>query len=321
MRNIHLRQTTSQDIDDQVRKILRGLGNPEPPLRLEDVRALQKLDKEFYSSNSDGILRETFSRLLVAGKQILRRPSLLIDAIREAELKALYVPDRKMILLDETVPPIKQRWNESHEIIHSVLDWHGSALLGDNQITLKLGCHEQIEAEANYGAGRLLFLQERFDRVAWDTKLNFRAIKRIADDFGNSMTSTLWRSVEAMDIPALGVVSQHPHYIDSTFNPNSPCRYFVRSRKFEEKFAGVTEMQVFQIMQRLCNFRKGGPIGNDEIALSDDRGEPHLFSFESFSNTYEVLTLILYLRPRSTSVAVETIVTTPSRSQDKDWTR
>jgi Zn-dependent peptidase ImmA (M78 family) len=301
-----------------VKKILKGLGNPEPPLRLEDVRALQKLDKEFYSSNSDGILRETFSRLMVAGKQILRRPSILIDAIREAELKALYVPDRKMILLDETVPAIKQRWNESHEVIHSVLDWHGSVLLGDNQINLKLCCHERIEAEANYGAGRLLFLQEQFDRVALDSKPDFGVIKVIAHDFGNSMTSTLWRLVEAMDIPALGIVSQHPHYIDSTFNPSSPCRYFIRSRTFEERFAGITEMQVFQIMQRVCDFRRGGPIGNDEIVLSDDRGDQHLFSFESFSNRYEVLTLILHLKPRATSIAVPTNAAATNRTGDED---
>jgi Zn-dependent peptidase ImmA (M78 family) len=304
VRNIHLRPNTADDIDRQVRKILKGLGNPEPPLRLEDVRALQKLDKEFYSSNSDGILRETFSRLMVAGKQILRRPSILIDAIREAELKALYVPDRKMILLDETVPAIKQRWNESHEVIHSVLDWHGSVLLGDNQINLKLCCHERIEAEANYGAGRLLFLQEQFDRIALDSRPDFKVIKSIARDFGNSMTSTLWRFVEALEIPALGVVSQHPHYIDSTFNPNSPCRYFVRSKKFEERFSRVTETQVFGLMQQLCDFRKGGPIGNNEIVLSDDRGEQHIFSFEAFSNKYEVLTLILYLKPRSPNIAV-----------------
>ena len=99
-------------------------------------------------------------------------------------------------------------------LIHSVLEWHGSALLGDNQITLKLGCHERIEAEANYGAGRLLFLQDQFDRIALDSKPDFGLIKEIAHDFGNSMTSTLWRFVEAMDIPALGIVSQHPHYID-----------------------------------------------------------------------------------------------------------
>jgi Zn-dependent peptidase ImmA (M78 family) len=158
-RNLYLRKSTAAEIGEQVRKVLRGLGNPKPPLRLGDVRDHQKLDRQYYSKDADGILRETISRLKVAGKQILRRPALLLEAIRRAELKALYVPDRKIILIDQTEPEIKQRWNESHEVIHSLLEWHGPVMLGDDKLTLNLVCHEQIEAEANYGAGRLLFLE------------------------------------------------------------------------------------------------------------------------------------------------------------------
>ena len=310
MRNIHLRQITAQDIDRQITKILRGLGDPKPPLRLEEVRALQKLDKEFYSSNSDGILRETFSRLKVAGKQILRRPALLLDAIREAELKALYVPDRKIILLDETVPTIKQRWNEAHEITHSVLDWHGSVLLGDDQLTLNLSCHEQIEAEANYGAGRLLFLQEQFEKAARDSKPTFALIKSVSRMFGNSMTSTLWRVVELLDLPAVGIVSQHPHYTDGSFDPLNPCKYFIRSRSFVDRFSGITEIEVFQTMRASCGFQKGGPIANNnEVLIRDDRGDEHLFAFESFYNRHEALTLMVHVRPKGVSLAVPALST------------
>ena len=70
MRNLYLRKTTAAEIDGQVSKVLRGLGNPKPPLRLDDVRALLKLDRQYYSKTSDGMLRETVSRLMVAGKQI-----------------------------------------------------------------------------------------------------------------------------------------------------------------------------------------------------------------------------------------------------------
>jgi hypothetical protein len=45
VRNSLLRVHTAQDIDDQVDKVLRGLGNPPPPLSLDDVRALLKLDR------------------------------------------------------------------------------------------------------------------------------------------------------------------------------------------------------------------------------------------------------------------------------------
>ena len=119
MRNSLLRVHTAQDIDDQVDKVLRDLGNPPPPLSLDDVRALLKLDRGYYSSTKDGLLREVTSKLYIAGKQILARPTLLWEAVKKANLKALYLPDRKQILIDEDLPILKHRWNEGHEIGHS----------------------------------------------------------------------------------------------------------------------------------------------------------------------------------------------------------
>jgi Zn-dependent peptidase ImmA (M78 family) len=297
LRNLHLRQITAADIDRQVAKVLRGLGNPKPPLNLEDVRGLLKLDREYYSKNSDGILRETFSRLKVAGKQILKRPALLLEAILQAELKALYVPDRKIILIDETEPKIKQRWSESHEIVHSLLEWHGSVLLGDDRLTLNLACHEQIEAEANFGAGRLLFLQEQFESAARDSQCAMEEIRALGHDFGNSITSTLWRFVELMDYPVLGVVSQHPHYTDKDFDPQQPCRYFIRSLPFAKMFSEVRETAIFELMRAKCSWKKCGPLADDEVMLTDNNGAKHVFRFEAFHNRYETLGLFVYRRP------------------------
>ena len=294
MRNLYLRKTTAAEIDTQVSKVLRGLGNPKPPLRLDDVRALLKLDRQYYSKTADGILRETVSRLMVAGKQILRRPALLLEAIVRSELKALYVPDRKIILLDETVPDIKQRWSESHEVIHSLLDWHGSVLLGDDRVTLNLTCHEQIEAEANFGAGRLLFLQGQFELAARDSKCRMEEIRALGHSFGNSITSTLWRFVELMDNPVLGVVSQHPRYTDATFDAQDPCRYFIRSRLFKENFSGIDELAAFQVMRTKCGWQKYGPLADDEVVLKDDNGIKHVFHFEAFHNRYETLGLFVH---------------------------
>ena len=306
MRNRYLRKTTASEIDGQVRKVLRGLGNPTPPLRLDDVRELLKLDRQYYSKTSDGILRETVSRLKVAGKQILRRPALLLEAILHAELKALYVPDRKIILLDEDVPDIKQRWNESHEVIHSLLDWHGSVLLGDDRVTLKLSCHEQIEAEANFGAGRLLFLQEQFESVARDSECTMENIRSLGRLFGNSITSTLWRVVELADKPVVGMVSQHPHYTDDTFDLQEPCRYFIRSKPFEEKFSGIGELAIFQLVRSNCSWRKCGPLADDEVVLIDDNGATHVFHFEAFHNRYETLSVFVHRYSVEKKVAVPT---------------
>ena len=37
-RNRVLSAKTAKDIDERVERVLRGLGHPEPPLRLKDVR-------------------------------------------------------------------------------------------------------------------------------------------------------------------------------------------------------------------------------------------------------------------------------------------
>ena len=66
-RNHVLSEKTAQDIDKRVERVLRGLGHPEPPLRLEDVRELLKLDLDFYTADDPGILQETISRIRVAG--------------------------------------------------------------------------------------------------------------------------------------------------------------------------------------------------------------------------------------------------------------
>ena len=159
-RNRLLSERTAHDIDARVERVLKGLGNPEPPLRLEDVRHLLKLDLKFYTAKDASVAQEAISRIRVATLQVFNRPALILDAIHKWSLKALYLPDRKRILLDGDLPIKKHRWNEAHEIGHSLLPWHEDAMLGDNSHTLSPECHEQVEAEANFAAGRLLFLRD-----------------------------------------------------------------------------------------------------------------------------------------------------------------
>ena len=92
--------------------------------RLRLVRDLLKLDRGYYSTTDDGLMREMISRMRVAGKQVLLRPTLLREAVCTLSSKALYIPDRNRILLDEDLPPLKHRWNEAQEIGHDIIPWH-----------------------------------------------------------------------------------------------------------------------------------------------------------------------------------------------------
>lgn len=302
VKNRFLEAKTARDIDGQVSKILRGLGNPTNAIELADVRALLELDRQYYSSTNDSFLREMVSKAKVAGQQVVSRPSLILDVVRKFELKAFWVPDRKRIMIDESQPEAKWRWNEAHEIIHSVVPWHQGAMMGDTEYTLTPGGHEQVEAEANYGAGRLLFLQGVFDDFVRSSRPTFDLVQGAKKQFGNSLTTSFWRLVETLDLPALGVVGKHPHHDRSEIDPAQPFRYFIRSRRFLREFSSINERVAFEMIRSYCTWKKRGPLGQRELILTDDNGDKHEFLFETFSNTHDVLTLITYVRPRAVLV-------------------
>jgi len=274
------------DIERRVQRILSDLGNPAPPLDLGAVRELLSLDLKYYSSSDVGLFEEIVHRLTIAGKQVIREPTRLIDVIRRADLRALWIPDSRQILVSGELPPPKQRWGEAHEIGHSILPWHESVTHGDPKHTLSFACSAQIEAEANYVAGRLLFLNYQFEEEVRSCTVNFDRISELSKSFGNTLTSTLWRAVESSTRPAFGLLSQHPR--DPTLSLD--LRYFIRSPDFIARFDTVTELEIFGHIHSTCR-RGGGPIGDSELVLDDDDGHPRPFRVETFFNGHDALTL------------------------------
>ena len=57
-RNPIISARTARDIDGRIERGLRGLGHPEPPLRLEDVREMLELDRVFYTADDPGVVRD-----------------------------------------------------------------------------------------------------------------------------------------------------------------------------------------------------------------------------------------------------------------------
>lgn len=312
-KNYLVKEKTAHDIDERVERVLRGLGNPEPPLHLEDVREPLKLDRVFYMADDPGLIRETVSRIRVATIQVFQRPMLLMDAIRKMSLQALYVPDRRRILLDGSLPIKKHRWSEAHEVTHSLIPWHDDVMHGDNRHTLLPSCQEQVEAEANFGAGRLLFLRERFGIQAKDLPPTITSVQALHGDFGNTISSTLWRFVETVGVqrPMIGMITCHPHQSrrPSNFDPAKPCRHCIQSAGFAARFNQITEQVLFKAISSYCGPQLGGPLGTHDLALMDDNGDEHIFTFETFFIKYkppaigEALTLGVYSRPNIKIVA------------------
>ncbi|VAW75780.1 hypothetical protein MNBD_GAMMA12-1353 [hydrothermal vent metagenome] len=282
----------TRDINEQIDRILKELGNPEPPLSLPQVRELLKLDIGYFSTTDPSALDEIKHRLTVAGKQLLARPGLIVDVFKNANLSALWVPDSKRILIDNDTPKLKHRWIEGHEISHGIIPWHGEFLFGDNLTTLNPVCDATIEAEANYGSGRLLFLGDKFGNEARDTELSFKSIKSFAKRYGNTITSTLWRMVEEREPEraVFGLISAHPYYPNIGIGNNVETKYFIRSNRFKEQFFNITPDDAYALIERHANLNERGAVVDAQDALIDVDGDTYEFRIESFSNSHTLLT-------------------------------
>jgi hypothetical protein len=265
-------------------------------LDLAQVRALRNLDRYFYSSQSTSPLREYLSKLVVGGKLLVKRRMRILDAVRTAGLRALWLPDRNRILIDEGIPDLKKRHAEAHEIAHSIIPHHRMFFLGDDRETLSASCHEVLEAEANYGASQLLFMRDSFDTRASDMPKTITTIKALSRVFGNTLTMTLWRFVDAAGDrePTFALISSHPRRRRSTEDVADPCRYFIESTAFRARFSTVTAPDVFECVRSYASRATGGPLGTGEVTLQDDNGAWHRFYMESFFNGYDALTLGSY---------------------------
>src|SRR6266566_4672348 len=141
MTEVDVGEFERREIRDQVAKVIRDLGNPDPPLLLSDVRQLLKLDLKYYDGSDAGLLAELSHRVRLFTRKTL--PDIgkhLTEALAKAKLLAFWVPDSKRVLIDATVPRLKHRWIEGHEITHSLTPWHREFLLGDNEHTLDPVC-------------------------------------------------------------------------------------------------------------------------------------------------------------------------------------
>lgn len=301
MKNAFLDERTTKDIDHHVDRIHRDLDYAGGKIQLPEVRELLRLDLQYYRADDPDLIAQVVHKLKIGGQQVLKRPKLLLEAVRKFDLNALFIPDGKRILIDAEVPDLKKRWYESHEMAHSIIPWHGDYMLGDDRTTLSQSCHEAIEAEANYGAGRLLFPNQEFSIARRGSVLTLEYVRGLAKHFGNTITSTLWRCVEQNEDIVFAVIGEHPI---RPSDDKPPIEYFIRSRSFARQFANITEAHVWPWLQSYCRNRMAGPLGSSDIPVADANGTQHVFSIETFATKHNALTLAHWKTQSAAQVAV-----------------
>lgn len=303
MHEVVLSEGTKNDIDKRMARILVELGNPEPPISHEMISDLLSLDKKYFQKDDPGMLDELWSRLKRGTKQIVQRKGLLLDMLKTMSLRAAYLPDTKRIYIDNGLHPFKKRWGETHECVHGVLPWHKDYMLGDDRHTLTPSCREKLEAEANYGTGRLLFAGDRFKKEIMDTKYSLKTISQLSKAYGNSLTSTLWRLVESTDGQAICAYICPSDRRTGKYISNESDTHFVRSPRFISQFSNIMPSNIDLLVRSYINKNARYFAGESHQILYDDNGQSYLFHFESINNGYSYLTLGLLSCPLGVAVS------------------
>jgi len=125
-------------------------------------------------------------------------------------LGALWYEERT-IFVDEGQAMPRRRFTEAHELVHALCPWHEAALREDTEGELFRPTREAIEAEANLGAGMLIFQRADFAARAAERPCSILTALELAGRYGGSRHAALHHYVQTHPDPlALLVVGRFP---------------------------------------------------------------------------------------------------------------
>jgi uncharacterized protein DUF955 len=159
-------------------------------------------------------------------------------------LGAFAFSERRMYV-ERRQPPARRRFTEAHELVHALCPWHHAALRLDTGAELFGPVRAAIEAEANHGAGLLIFQGRRFRRRLADGPPSLPAALSLAEAHGASAHATLRHYVEVHPrAAALLVLGRF-----ALKSGGLPVWGSVESPRFRERFGSLGERVGAEVAQ------------------------------------------------------------------------
>jgi hypothetical protein len=175
------------------------VGAPEPSAytaaRIEAI-----VDRALRASGALGVLPTPLEAIrhharISAVEPIAALPAELRRA-QGAVLGALWFEPR-VLYVDERQPAPRRRFTEAHELVHALCPWHFAVLREDTERELFRPVVAAVEAEANAGAGMLIFQGSAFARRVREEPWSMGTVRALAREHGASVHATLHHCVQA----------------------------------------------------------------------------------------------------------------------------
>jgi hypothetical protein len=146
---------------------------------------------------------------IVARRDIASLPPEVATPEREL-LGALWF-ERREVFVDLAQSEPRRRFTDAHEAMHALCPWHEAVLREDTDAELFRATALGIEAEANFGAGLLIFQGPRFAERLTDAPREMATALALADEHGASRQATLHQFAQHHPAPvALLAIGRFP---------------------------------------------------------------------------------------------------------------
>jgi hypothetical protein len=202
--------------------------------------------------------------------------------------------DERTIFLDERQSEARRRFTEAHELMHALCPWHEAALREDSSAELFRESVDRIEAEANLGAGLLLFQGRRFAEHVATERPSITAALALAREYGTSGHAALHHYV-LMHAAALAmlVVGRFPRRDGSLpvwRSVESPCYRKRFDRAAHAIPGGVSQRGPLRELVEAA--RRSSEPAVATMPWSAPRGDPRRVRAQAHYNRHTFLVLL-----------------------------
>ncbi|MCK5613846.1 hypothetical protein KAR91_68915 [Candidatus Pacearchaeota archaeon] len=225
-----IRPETEKEVSELSEKVLKKADAygvlPTPIDEIIEAEKISSVDD--MEALEDGFLSKLTRKSRDTFKSMIQK----VRGIADLREKVNYVP--------KADNHVRSRFPKAHELGHQVMPWHTvDPVYVDDKHTLSPDIEDEFDREANFFASEILFQGKLFRTEARDYKPSFPAIFKLADRYGTSIQSTIWRYVEEQD-EKIAVAQFYPgRAIDNEGNPVLRLWKVVCSPRFFKKFGGI----------------------------------------------------------------------------------
>ena len=208
-------------------------------------------------------------------------------------IQAMLDAQERMVVFRSGLPSQKKNWGSLHEVAHEFLPWQRELLYCCPLLSLPTNVQRQLEAEADVFAAEAFFFGQQFHKQAFAGDLGLTsAIELATSVYGTSFHSTFAHYVEESPVPLCLLVWKPGS--KNGFLP--PCgelalHYYVKSKDFHWHVAPGQVADPDEVVTKTFTDSILGVV-NHELIIADGSGHRYSAQAESFSNSYNVFTLI-----------------------------